>query len=59
MEMARSISKRNSENESTSNLLGKPPPGDKSLGIKTAILFYETEDDDNTEEGEYSKIFII
>ena len=28
----------------------KPPPGDKSLGINTAIRFYDIEDGDNTEE---------
>ena len=48
----RSISKRNLIEASTAKPLGKPPPGDKTLGIYPDIHFYELEYDDNTEEGE-------
>ena len=48
--MAKSISKINSVKASTEKLLGKPPPGDKTLGIEPDIRFYEIEDSDNTVE---------
>ena len=48
--MARSISKRNTVKASTANPLGKPPPGDKTLGPEPAISFYEIEDGDKIEE---------
>ena len=35
--MARTISKRNLEKASTAKPPGKPPPGDKSLGLEPAI----------------------
>ena len=44
---------------STSKRNGKPPPGDKSLGIDSSIRFYEIEDSDNTEEAEESEILVI
>ena len=57
--MERSISNRNTANSSTAKPLGKNPPGDKSLGIDTAIYFYEIEEYSNTEEGEEEEILII
>ena len=39
--------------------LVKPPPGDKTLGLQIDIRFYEIEDSDKTEEGEYAEILII
>ena len=50
--MARSISKRNSVKASTDKPQGKPATGDKTLGLETAIQFYEIEDEDKTEEWE-------
>ena len=44
---------------STSKPLGKTTPGDKYLGLNPAILFYEIEDSDKTEEVEESEILII
>ena len=52
--MAKSISKRNSATASIANTLGKPIPGDKTLGLEPYIRFYEIEDVDKTEEGEES-----
>ena len=52
--MEKSISKRNSVKASTAKPSGKPPPGEKTLGIEPAIRFYEIEDGGNTEEGEES-----
>ena len=57
--MAKSSIKRNQAKASTSNPLGKPPPGDKSLGLEPAIRFYLIEDGDKTEEGEEAEILII
>ena len=57
--MARSISKRNPAKASTAKPSGKPPPGDKSLGLEPAIHFYLIEDSDKTEEGEEEEILII
>ena len=48
--MAKSISKRNSATASIANTLGKPVPGDKTLGLEPDILYYEIGDGDNTEE---------
>ena len=50
--MASSISRKSSVKASTDKPSGKPPPGDKILGIDPEIRFYELEDSDNTEEGE-------
>ena len=57
--MERSIIKRNSEKALTAKPLVKPPPGDKTLGVETAIFFYEIEDGDKNQEGEESEILII
>ena len=40
------------EKASTAKPLGKPPPGDKSLGLDPAIRFYLIENSDKSEEGE-------
>ena len=44
---------------STANPDGKPPSGDKSLGIDPYIFFYEIEEDDKTKEVEEAEILII
>ena len=46
------MSKKISIKSSEDNLLGKPPPGDKNLGIETVVRFHAIEDCDKTEEGE-------
>ena len=38
---------------------GKPPPGDKTLGIEPAINFYTLEDVDYTAEGEEAEILFV
>ena len=48
--MEKSISKRNYAKASTAKPLGKPPPGDKSLGVYTGICLYLIEDVYKTEE---------
>ena len=51
--MARSIGvKIKVVKASTSKRNGKPLTGDKSIVLEPAILLYEIEDSDNTEEGE-------
>ena len=50
--MPRFISKRILIKASTSKPSVKPPPRDKTLGIDTAIRFYELKYVDETEEGE-------
>ena len=58
--MARSISIRTKiVIASTAKPNKQSPPGYKSLGIETAICFYEIEDGDNTEEVEAWTIAII
>ena len=57
--MARYISKINLSKVSTAKHLGNPMPGDKYLGIESAINLYEIEDGDNNEEEEDTEIFII
>ena len=37
----------------------KPPPGDKTIGIETAIQLYEIEDGDKNEEAEEAEILVI
>ena len=49
--MAKTISKNSSVKASAAKPLGKPPPGDKTLGLDTAICLYIIEDGDETEEG--------
>ena len=44
---------------STVKPLRNPPPGDKHLGLETAICFCELEEGDNTKEGEDAEILII
>ena len=46
--MARSISKKNTVKASIYKPLGKPPPGDKTIGTDPDIRFYEIEDVNNT-----------
>ena len=48
--MSKTISKKSAVKASSSKPLGKPLPGDKNLGIETAIRFYAIEDGDETEE---------
>ena len=50
--MAKTISKKISVKASSSKTLGKPLPGDKTLGIEPAICLYAIEDGDKTEEAE-------
>ena len=58
--MARPISiKVKTVETSTANHNGKPPPGDKSLGIEPFIRFYDIEGSDKTEEGEEAETLII
>ena len=47
--MAKSISKRSSVKYSIAKPLGKPPHGDKYLGLEPAIHFYLIEDGNKTE----------
>ena len=49
--MGKTTSKKGSVNASASNTLGKPPTGDKILGIDPEIRFYAIEDMYETEEG--------
>ena len=49
--MAKIISKKILVKESEAKPLGKPPPGNKNLGIDPEIRFYAMEDGDDTEEG--------
>ena len=44
---------------SAANNNGKPPPGDKTLGVDPDIRFYEIEDGDKTEEVEESEILVV
>ena len=44
---------------STAKPLGNPPTRDKTFGIDPDIRYYELEDGDKTEEGEYAEILII
>ena len=57
--MSKTISKKRYVIASVDKPLGKPPPGDKTLGIETAIRFYDIEDSDETEEGEESEILVV
>ena len=50
--MEKSTSKKISVKASEAKPSGKPPPGDKSFGIETAIRFYDIEDRDENERGE-------
>ena len=47
--MAKTISKKISVKDSSAKPLGKPPTGDKTLGIEPEIHFYAIEDGDVTE----------
>ena len=44
---------------STSNLDGKPPPRDKTLGVEPEICSYKIEDGDKTEEVEEAEIIVV
>ena len=48
LNMEKPISKKISAKASTFKPLGKPPPGDKTLGTKPAIIFYAIENGDDT-----------
>ena len=50
--MYKTIVKKISDKVSAAKPLGKPPPGDKTLGVESEILFCAIEDSDETEEGE-------
>ena len=39
--------------------MGKPPPGDKSFGIASAIRYYDIEDRDDTEKGYEAEILVV
>ena len=47
--MTKTISKKSSVEDSAAKPLGKPLPGDKTLGIDPSIRFYSIEDGDDTE----------
>ena len=49
--MENTISKKISVKASVANPSGKPPPGDKTLGVYPEIRFYAIEDGYDTEEG--------
>ena len=57
--MAKTISKKSSVKATSENSLGKPPPGDKTLGLETETRFYAIEDGNDTEEGEESEILVV
>ena len=48
--MEKTISKKSSVKASATNPSGKPPPGDKTIGLDPEIRFYAIEDIDDTEE---------
>ena len=51
--MLKAIIQKKKTNDSIDKPIeGKPPPGDKILGINTAICLHEIEDGNNTEEVE-------
>ena len=50
--MEKTISKKISVKDSSAKTSGKPPPGDKTLGLETATHFYAIEGSEKTEEGE-------
>ena len=49
--MAKTIIREISVKNPATKLLGKPPPGDKTLALKPETHFYELERGDNIEEG--------
>ena len=49
--MAKTSSRKISVKTLAAKPLGKPRPGDKTLGIKPATRFYSLEDGDETKEG--------
>ena len=57
--MTNTTSKKISVKASTAKPSIKPPPGDKTLGIESAIRLYAIEDGDDTEEGEGAEILVI
>ena len=57
--MVKTISKKISVKASSSKPLGVPPPGDKTLGIEPATLFYSIEDGYDTKEGEEAETLVI
>ena len=57
--MGKTTSKKSSVKASAAKTLGKPPPGDKTLGIDPATRLYTIEDSDETEEGEEAEILVI
>ena len=54
--MGKTTDKKSSVKASSAKPLGKPPHGDKNLGLEPAIRFYMLEDGDETAEGEESEI---
>ena len=48
--MGKTIRKTSAAKDSASTPLGKPSPGDKTLGLDTEICFYYIEDVDETKE---------
>ena len=57
--MKKTISKKRSINASASEPLGKPLPGDKTLGIEPVTSLNTIEDGDETEEGEEAEILVV
>ena len=54
--MGKTTDKKISVKASAAKPLGKPPHGDKNLGLEPEIRFYMLEDGDETAEGEESEI---
>ena len=57
--MANTICRQSLFKSSATKPLVKYPPKDKTLGLESAIHFYELEDGDETGKGEEAEIFII
>ena len=52
--MVNTTSKKISVKSSKAKPLGKPPPGDKTMGLEPEICFYKLEDGNDNTEGEES-----
>ena len=59
MTMTKTIFNKISVKSSAANPSGKPLPGDKTLGLETAIHFYAIEYGDDTEEKKEVVILVI
>ena len=57
--MSKIINRKISVKTSAYNPLGRPPPGNKTLGIEPVVLFHAIEDSENTEEEKEVEILVI